>query len=185
MTPARFAQLRAQAVAHLTAADSRLAPLIRHVGACRLEPAWEREPFESLVRAVAHQQVHGRAAAAILNRFVALFPAGPFPSPEAVLAADPEALRSAGLSRGKIAAIRDIAQKACEGVVPSRAEAEGLDDEALIQRLIVLRGVGRWTVEMLLIFGLGRLDVLPVDDYGCAWACAPWTGWTRPTPGAR
>jgi DNA-3-methyladenine glycosylase II len=119
-----------------------------------------------LVRAIAHQQVHGRAAEAILGRFIALCPEAGFPTPESVLALTPEAMRSAGLSANKVLAIRDIAEKAALGVIPNRAAARRLSDEVLIERLVALRGVGRWTVEMLLIFTLGRADILPVDDFG-------------------
>lgn len=146
------------------AADPVLGAVVTQVGPCRLEPAWERSPYESLVRAVAYQQLHGRAAAAILGRFLALFE-GDFPTPEQVLALDQENMRAVGFSRAKTAAIRDIAARTAAGEVPSRREAEALEDEELIRRLIVLRGVGRWTAEMLLIFSLGRLDVFPCDDY--------------------
>jgi DNA-3-methyladenine glycosylase II len=135
------------------------------VGPCTLEPAWNREPFESLVRAVAFQQLHGRAANAILGRFVALFEP-PFPTPAQILDMDDQAARACGFSAAKIAAIRDIAAKAEAGLVPSRAEAETLPDEEIIARLVPIRGVGRWTVEMLLISTLGRLDVWPTDDFG-------------------
>lgn len=162
--PAFDATLR-RATGALAAADPLLAEAIARIGPCRLRPAWEREPFESLVRAVAYQQLHGRAAAAILGRFLAPFPEG-FPRPEQVLALDEDGFRAAGFSRAKTAAIRDIAEKAAAGLVPGRREAESLADEEIVQRLIGLRGVGRWTVEMLLIFTLGRLDVFPLDDFG-------------------
>jgi DNA-3-methyladenine glycosylase II len=139
--------------------------VIRQVGPCTLRPA-RRQPYEALVRAIAHQQVHGRAAEAILGRFLALCDAPGFPAPEAVLALTPAAMRACGLSANKVLAIRDIAEKAAAGIVPTRAEARRLSDEELIARLLPLRGVGRWTVEMLLIFTLGRPDVLPVDDFG-------------------
>lgn len=146
--------------------DSDWAGLIARVGPCVLQPRIEREPYEALVRAIAYQQLHGRAAEAILNRMLALFPHIAFPAPHEVLATDETLLRQCGFSAGKIASIRGIAQGAVEGIVPTRAEAQTLDDETLIERLVTLRGVGRWTVEMLLIFSLGRPDVLPVDDFG-------------------
>jgi DNA-3-methyladenine glycosylase II len=124
------------------------------------------EPYVALVRAIAFQQLHGNAARAILGRFVALYPGVAFPTPEMVLATEPDVMRACGFSAGKTAAIRDIAAKAAEGVVPTRRAAVRLSDEALIERLTSIRGVGRWTVEMLLIFALGRKDVLPVDDFG-------------------
>lgn len=145
--------------------DKVLAPLLRRVGPCALVPE-PREPYEALVRAIAHQQVHGRAAEAMLGRLLALHPHDPFPPPRFVLDLPPEALRGCSFSMAKVAAIRDIAEKSVGGLVPSLEEAARLPDEALIQRLVAIRGVGRWTVEMLLIFTLGRPDVLPVDDFG-------------------
>lgn len=145
--------------------DPLLKAVIRQVGPCAMEIA-KRQPYEALVRAIAHQQVHGRAAEAILRRFLALCDAPVFPAPEAVLALTPEAMRGCGFSANKVLAIRDIAEKAAAGVVPTRAAARRLSDDALVERLLPLRGVGRWTVEMLLIFTLGRPDILPVDDFG-------------------
>lgn len=155
-----------RAIAHLTSADAVIREVIAAIGPCGLSPAWHCEPFESLVRAVSHQQLQGNAAEAILARFLALFAPEPFPTPLAVLAADEETLRSVGLSGSKILAFRDIAAKAEAGVIPTRLAAEALTDAELIRRLVPIRGVGRWTVEMLLIFALGRLDVFPTDDFG-------------------
>lgn len=140
--------------------------LIRRVGPCtiRIQRRWS--PFQSLVRAVVYQQLHGRAAAAIFGRLRALFDGPDFPTPERVLAMSPRRMRGAGLSRAKVRAIKDIAAKAAAGVVPPRRVVARLDDEAIVARLTEARGVGRWTVEMLLIFTLGRPDVLPIDDYG-------------------
>ena len=160
-----FADEVARALVHLDAVDPVMRRVIGEIGACVLEPFWERSPFEALVRSVAYQQLQGKAAAAILGRYLALFPP-PFPRPADVPLVDDEAMRAAGLSRSKIASIRDIAAKAIAGVVPSRAEADAIADDDLIRRLVAIRGVGQWTVEMLLIFTLGRLDVLPVDDFG-------------------
>jgi DNA-3-methyladenine glycosylase II len=154
----------AAALKHLRR-DPVLRAVIRQVGPCTLRPV-RREPYEALVRAIAHQQVHGRAAEAILGRFLALFPGQDFPPAAQVLALEPEAMRACGFSGSKIAAIRDIAEKSAGGLVPTRRGAARLDDETLIERLCAIRGVGRWTVEMLLIFTLGRPDVLPVDDFG-------------------
>ena len=140
-------------------------PIIKAVGPCTLE-VMMREPYEALVRAIAHQQVHGRAAEAMLGRLLALHAAPEFPPPRFILDLPAEALRGCGFSGSKVAAIRDIAEKSVGGLVPSLAEAAGLDDESLIARLVAIRGVGRWTVEMVLIFTLGRPDVLPVDDFG-------------------
>lgn len=154
------------ALAHLSDSDADWAALISRVGPCGLSQKSQREPYQALVSAVAHQQLHGRAAEAILKRFFALYPEVEFPAPEHVLASQDEDLRACGFSFNKIACIRGIAEQTQAGVVPSRHEAETLSDEELIARLITLRGVGRWTVEMLLMFTLGRLDVLPVDDFG-------------------
>ena len=153
------------ALDHLSAADPAFAALIARVGPCRLASR-PCEPYEALVRAIAYQQLHARAAEAILGRLIALYPGVAFPCPEAVLATELPLLRACGLSGSKVAAIRDIAAHALDGTIPSASDAAGLDDAALIQRLVVIRGVGRWTVEMLLIFTLGRPDVLPVDDFG-------------------
>jgi DNA-3-methyladenine glycosylase II len=149
----------------LSRSDPDLAALIVRVGPSRLA-ATPRHPYEALVRAVAHQQLHGKAAEAILGRLIALFPEQGFPAPDALLARKDEELRGCGLSAAKLAAIRDIAQKTLEGVVPDAEAASRLDDAVLIEKLTCLRGVGRWTVEMLLIFTLGRPDILPVDDFG-------------------
>ncbi|MDR3533064.1 MAG: DNA-3-methyladenine glycosylase 2 family protein [Rhodopila sp.] len=154
-----------EGVRHLSR-DSRFAALIGRVGPPRLDVQRQRSPYEALVRAIAHQQLHGRAAEAILARFAALFPGDRFPDPDAVLATADTALRGCGFSSGKITAIRDICAKALDGTVPTRSQSYRLTDEALIERLTTIRGVGRWTVEMLLIFTLGRPDVLPVDDFG-------------------
>jgi DNA-3-methyladenine glycosylase II len=153
------------ATRHLAAVDPVMAALIRRVGRCGYAQE-KREPFEALVRAITHQQLHGAAARTILARFMALHPDMAFPSPQQILSTDEAAMRACGLSRNKIAAIRDIAIKTTEGVVPSRRAALRLPDAELIERLTVIRGVGRWTVEMLLMFNLGRMDILPVDDFG-------------------
>jgi DNA-3-methyladenine glycosylase II len=145
--------------------DPLFAELIPRIGRCGLETV-QREPYEALVRAIAHQQVHGRAAQAMLGRLLAHFPGQDFPQPTAILAMPDGALRACGFSGSKVAAITDIAQHAAGGHVPCRRAAARLTDTALIERLVAIRGVGRWTVEMLLIFTLGRPDVLPVDDFG-------------------
>ncbi|WP_408904043.1 DNA-3-methyladenine glycosylase family protein [Rhodopila sp.] len=146
--------------------DPRFDALIRRVGPPRMAIERDRSPYAALVRAIAHQQLHGKAAQAILARFDALFPGDDFPHPDAVLATSDEALRGCGFSQGKISAIRDICARTLDGTVPSRRASLRLSDEVLIERLTSIRGVGRWTVEMLLIFTLGRPDILPVDDFG-------------------
>ncbi len=124
-------------------------------------------PYQALVQAVIHQQLAGAAARTIHDRFVAAFPGRRFPAPDAVLAAPDTALRAVGLSRQKASYVRDIAARTLAGTIPDRrASLAKLDDEAVIALLTEARGVGRWTAEMLLMFTLGRLDVLPVDDYG-------------------
>jgi len=149
---------------HLLAVDPDLAALIRRVGPCRLQVDTAREPFESLIRAIAHQQLHGKAAEAILGRLVALSP-DPFPDPDTVLSHSDAALRGCGFSGAKAAAMRAVCEARLAGIVPTRRQAARLPDEVLIERLVSLRGIGRWTVEMLLIFSLGRRDVMPVDDF--------------------
>jgi len=150
----------------LSARDPDLHGLILRIGPSRLAANLERSPYEALLHAVAHQQVHGKAAKAILDRLFALFPDHPVPPPEALLQHPEPALRGCGLSAAKLAAMRDIARKTLDGVVPDRVTATSLGDEELIARLTTLRGVGRWTVEMLLIFTLDRPDILPIDDFG-------------------
>lgn len=149
---------------HLSA-DPAFAALIRRAGPFTLK-AEKQSLYEALVRAISHQQLHGNAARAIMGRFVALYPDAPFPQAEQVLATDDAELRACGFSFSKIAAIRDICAKTLDGTVPHRRTAIRLTDEELIERLTSIRGVGRWTVEMMLIFTLGRPDILPVDDFG-------------------
>jgi DNA-3-methyladenine glycosylase II len=169
--------MHADAERHLSKADRMLARIIREVGPCTIRPRRNCAPYQSLVQAVAHQQLNGTAAQTILKRFIALFPGQKFPSPEAIVAAPDEHLRSAGLSRAKTAAIKDIAHKTTTGQVPTRREAARLSDEELVARLTEIRGVGPWTVEMFLIFTLGRRDVLPVGDYGVRCGFAKAYGW--------
>ena len=154
-----------EAIAHLCAADKTLARLIKKVGPCTLKPK-RRQPFEALVSAVTHQQLNGTAAMTILKRVIALYPGKKFPAPKDLLGTSDERLRSAGLSRAKAAALKDLADKTLSGVVPSLRAVSKMSDAELIERLTAVRGVGPWTVEMLLMFTLGRPDVLPVADYG-------------------
>jgi DNA-3-methyladenine glycosylase II len=152
---------------HLAAADPVLGALIRAVGPLRLEPPGDSEPFRTLAQAIAHQQLNGTAANTILARLVKTCgEAGAFPSPARILRASVEELRLAGFSFAKIAALKDLAAKAITAVVPDRGTLAALTDEAIVERLTQVRGVGRWTVEMLLIFNLARPDVLPADDFG-------------------
>jgi DNA-3-methyladenine glycosylase II len=153
-------------IRYLSEADPRFAALIRRVGRTRPPIERGRGLYEAMIRAIAHQQLHGKAAEAILARFVALFGGADFPPAERVLATDPALLRACGFSTAKLAAVLDICARTLDGTVPTRRQATRLADEVLIERLTAIRGVGRWTVEMLLIFTLGRPDVLPVDDFG-------------------
>jgi DNA-3-methyladenine glycosylase II len=140
--------------------------LVLEHGACTLAPDSRRSPFESLVRAVAHQQLHGAAAEKILGRFQALFHPRRFPSAKLLSSVSDETVRGCGFSKAKTAALRDIAEKTISGVVPSARAIVKMSDAEIIERLTAVRGVGRWTAEMLLISMLGRPDVLPVDDFG-------------------
>ena len=158
--------MNAAAIKHLSAVDPVMARLICEVGPCKLKHEPWRSPFQSLVQAVAHQQLNGTAANTILTRFKNLFPKRRFPKPEDLAKVTDEQIRACGFSFSKIAAIRDIAAKSLDGTIPSSRQIEKLTDEEIIERLTAARGVGRWTVEMLLIFQLGRKDVLPVDDFG-------------------
>lgn len=151
---------------HLCAADPVMAGLIEAAGPLRLQPDLACSPFRALARAIAHQQLNGAVASRILERFAGACGGGEFPDAAAVLAAPDSTLRQVGFSAAKTAALKDLAAKTLEGVVPDRPTLEALDSESIIQRLTQVRGIGRWTVEMMLIFQLGRPDVLPVDDFG-------------------
>lgn len=154
------------AARHISKCDPVMAKLVRQFGEYELEQEPSRPPFQALVQAVAHQQLNGTAANTILRRFIALFPGRTFPRPEDIAAVSDDQIRKAGFSRAKVASIRDIAAKTIEGVVPTSRRIVRMKDEEIIERLTEVRGVGRWTVEMLLIFKLGRPDVLPADDFG-------------------
>jgi DNA-3-methyladenine glycosylase II len=149
----------------LSRLDDDWAGLIAAVGPCQFAPKAEREPYEALVRAVAYQQLHGKAGDAILKRFKALFQDA-FPQPQQILDTQFDALRSCGFSARKIETIQGIAQAALDGLVPDRLAAESMSDSLLIEQLSQLKGIGRWTVEMMLMFTLQRMDILPVDDLG-------------------
>ncbi len=163
-----FSRKLRKAERHLVASDPCLAAWIDKCGRCQLEVVWERSLYEALVRAIAHQQLHGRAAACILGRLTDAYSRGGrlFPTPRQLSRAEPQRLRSFGFSAAKVLAIQGIAAAAERGDIPTRQQAAGMSDDDLIAHLLPLRGVGRWTIEMLLIFTLGRLDVMPVDDFG-------------------
>jgi len=159
-------EARLAAMRHLSRRDPVLRPHIRKLGHPALEPQLRRTPFESLARAIAHQQLNGMAANTILKRFIALFPGRKFPRPADLATVADADIRVAGFSFGKIAALRDLSAKTLDGIVPTSRALNGLSDEEIVERLTQVRGIGRWTVEMLLIFQLGRPDVLPIDDFG-------------------
>jgi 3-methyladenine DNA glycosylase/8-oxoguanine DNA glycosylase len=153
------------AVEHVRLSDPVLARVIDEIGPFRMQLRPAPSVFAALAEAIAYQQLNGKAAAAIFARVCALFPRGA-PTPEAMLRATEEQLRGAGLSRTKLLSLRDLAQRAADGRLPALAEINGMPDETIVERLSEVRGIGRWTAEMLLVFRLGRPDVLPADDYG-------------------
>jgi len=140
-------------------------------------------PFDALAESIAYQQLSGKAAAKIFSRVRALYPKRKWLDPETLLATPDETLRAAGLSRAKIAALKDLAAKTIDGTVPSGRALIRMSDDEIIERLTAVRGIGRWTVEMLLLFDLGRPDVWPVDDYGVRKGFAKTFGRRKlPTP---
>jgi DNA-3-methyladenine glycosylase II len=147
-------------------ADPVMAGLIHAAGPCRMAMRAPHAPFEALARAIAHQQLHAVAAERILARFVALFESATFPLPHHVLGAGDAQLRAVGFSFAKVAALKDLAAKTVDGTVPAHADLAVLSDLEIIERITAVRGIGRWTVEMMLMFQLKRPDVLPVDDFG-------------------
>jgi len=166
MVAGRYPFNHLAAIRHLRERDPGMGALIARAGRFRMTLEPHAHPFDSLLSAILYQQLHGSAAAAILQRVKDQIGGGGFPSPAQMLAASDEALRATGLSRQKSAALRDLAAKAQAGVVPGWEELRELEDAAIIERLTSVRGVGVWTVQMLLMFRLGRPDVLPVLDYG-------------------
>ncbi|HEY4210160.1 MAG TPA: DNA-3-methyladenine glycosylase [Steroidobacteraceae bacterium] len=157
----------AQAIAHLTRTDPVMAGLIGAVGPCGLLADTLGSPFQTLAQAITHQQLNGTAARTILTRFIQCCgKAGAFPTPQEVVKAKDKTLRAAGLSFAKIAALKDLARKTLDGTVPEHDTLVSLPDEQIIERLTQVRGIGRWTVEMMLMFRLGRPDILPADDFG-------------------
>jgi len=155
-----------EALRHLRRVDPVMAQLIRRAGPWIPKPERGIGAYEALVEAVAHQQLTGKAARTILGRFYALYGADCCPEPARLVETPDKALRGCGFSRAKSAALKDIAAKALDGTIPPRRALARMRNEAIIERLVEARGVGRWTVEMFLIFTLARPDVLPVDDYG-------------------
>src|SRR5881396_2678129 len=151
---------------HLAATHPRLAALIARSRRYDIAPSLSIRPFHALAESIAYQQLSGKAAATIFGRVRALYPKKKWLDPERILATADETFRTAGLSRSKIAALKDLAAKTLDRTVPSSRALARMSDDEIIARLIAVRGIGRWTVEMLLLFDLGRPDVWPVDDYG-------------------
>jgi DNA-3-methyladenine glycosylase II len=154
------------ALRHLRRADPVMAGLIRRAGPFAVKSERGVSAYEALVEAVAHQQLTGKAARTILGRFYALYGGDCCPEPARLVETPDEALRSCGFSRAKAASLKDIASKTLDGTIPPRRALARMKNEVIVERLVEARGVGRWTVEMFLMFTLGRPDVLPVDDYG-------------------
>ena len=151
---------------YLAATDPRMAALIARSLRYNVKPGRLSRPFDALAESIAYQQLSGKAAATMWRRVRALYPRKKWLDPQSVLEAPDEKLRAAGLSRNKVAALKDLAAKTIDGTVPSARVLAKMSDDEIIARLITVRGIGRWTVEMLLLFDLGRPDVWPVDDYG-------------------
>src|SRR5713226_8889384 len=151
---------------HLAGTDPRFAALIAQSLRYNIKSPTLMRPFDALAESIAYQQLSGKAAAKIFGRVRALYPRRKYLDPKLILETADETFRAAGLSRSKIAALKDLAAKTIDGTVPSARALARMTDEEIIARLITVRGIGRWTVEMLLLFDLGRPDVWPVDDYG-------------------
>jgi DNA-3-methyladenine glycosylase II len=168
-----FAFRPAAAVRHLKAADPALAEIIERVGPFRMELKASRSLFGALAEAIVYQQLSNKAAATIYGRVEALYPRtnGLF-TPRHILKTPDERLRGCGLSRAKVLAVQDLARRVHGGELPTLTEANALGDEELIERLVAVRGIGRWSAEMFLMFRLGRPDVLPLDDYSLRKAYA-------------
>src|SRR5436190_5188289 len=151
---------------HLSASETRMAALIARSRRYEIKPAVAIHPVDGLAESIAYQQLNGKAAATIWSRVRALYPKRKWLDPKKVLATPDDMLRGAGLSRAKTAALKDLAAKTIDRTVPSGHALLQMSDDEILARLTEVRGIGRWTVEMLLLFDLGRPDVWPVDDYG-------------------
>ena len=168
---------------HLAATDLRMAALIARSVRYNVKPGELVRPFDALAESIAYQQLSGKAAATIWKRVRALYPRRKYLDPRAVLATPDEKLRGAGLSRSKVAALKDLAAKTIDGTVPTARALAKMSDEEIVERLITVRGIGRWTVEMLLLFDLARPDVWPIHDYGVQKGFAKTFGKRKlPTP---
>lgn len=172
--PTHLAFDLAEAVRHLSSRDERLKRLIAETVPFQIDVADAQSPYEVLLESIAYQSISGKAAATIFGRIKALSSHGRPPSPEEMLQIPKGKLRKAGLSGAKVLAMKDLAKKALQGIVPTLEQAQSLSDEELVERLISVRGIGAWTVEMFLIFRLGRPDVLPIHDLGVkkGWSVA-------------
>jgi DNA-3-methyladenine glycosylase II len=167
----------------LTVSHPRMADLIARSRRYKIVPPVSVRPFDALAESIAYQQLSGKAAATIFGRVRALYPKRKWLDPEQLLATPDETLRAAGLSRAKTAALKDLAAKTIDGTVPSGRALIRMSDDEIVARLTTVRGIGRWTVEMLLLFDLGRPDVWPVDDYGVRKGFAKTFGRRKlPTP---
>lgn len=172
-----------KAIDHVAKSDPRFAALVARSRRFDVVANELVRPFDALAESIAYQQLSGKAAATIWGRVRALYGKRKWLDPAAVLKTPDEKLRAAGLSRSKVAALKDLAAKTLDGTVPRRRELVGMTDEEIIERLTKVRGIGRWTVEMLLLFDLGRLDVWPVADYGVQKGFAKTFGRKKlPTP---
>ena len=172
-----------KAIDYIARTDPRFAALIKRARRFDVIANELVRPFDALAESIAYQQLNGKAAAAIWGRVRALYPKRKWLDPELVLKTPDETLRACGLSRSKTAALKDLAAKTIDGTVPTRRELVRMTDEEIIERLTRVRGIGRWTVEMLLLFELGRLDVWPVADYGVRKGFAKTFGRRKlPTP---
>jgi DNA-3-methyladenine glycosylase II len=160
-----------------------MAELIARSRRYNITPAVSIRPFDALAESIAYQQLSGKAAATIFGRVRALYPKRKWLDPEQLLATPDETLRAAGLSRAKTAALKDLAAKTIDGTVPAGRALIHMSDDEIVTRLTAVRGIGRWTVEMLLLFDLGRPDVWPVNDYGVRKGFAKTFGRRKlPTP---
>ncbi len=164
----------AEATHHLSTRDEKLAALIAETAQFQTDMDAAQSPYEALLESIAYQSISGKAAATIFARIKALSGNGRPPSPEQMLKLRASTLRKAGLSGAKVLAMKDLARKTIDGIVPTREQAEKISDEELVERLDSVRGIGAWTVEMFLIFNLGRPDVLPIHDLGVqkGWSVA-------------
>ena len=168
---------------HLASTDPRMAALIARSTRYNVKTGGLLRPFDALAESIAYQQLSGKAAATIWARVRALYGKRKYLDPKVVLETPDEKLRGAGLSRSKVAALKDLAAKTIDGTVPTARALAKMSDEEIIEQLITVRGIGRWTVEMLLLFDLGRPDVWPIHDYGVRKGFAKTFGKRKlPTP---